>query len=221
MRVRSAKLRAGEEFLSTIVVKPMLVRLETCDDRVTRSGVMFRGMLIWRTIAAADVPAFGASAKMQPPSAQSRAFDTACSAWLDRRVDAIPLGLHRLLSDVCSLSVAPHGGRAKSGAIRQPQSQRVWWDCGAGSKFGSAKSVCRAATTRRGGLRGPSLRDSCRRSVRGHHRCFHVTRRLAVGNARVALPNFYDVAIGIANIAASLTVLGLGLREEFGSSTSP
>ena len=45
--------------------------------------------------------------------------------------------------------------------------------------------------------------------------------RLAVSDARVALPNFYDVAIGIANIAARLTVLGLGLGDELGSSTSP
>ena len=54
-----------------------------------------------------------------------------------------------------------------------------------------------------------------------HRRCFQVSRRLAVSDARVALPNFYDVAVGIANIAARLTVLGLGLREELGSSTSP
>ena len=50
--------------------------------------------------------------------------------------------------------------------------------------------------------------------------------RLAVCDARVAfptsiLPNFYDVAIGIANVAARLAVLGLGLRDELGSSTSP
>jgi hypothetical protein len=37
--------RAGEEFFSTIVVKPVLARLEARDDRVTRSGV-FRCMLI-------------------------------------------------------------------------------------------------------------------------------------------------------------------------------
>jgi len=47
MRVRSGKLRAGEEFLCTIVVKPSLAVLETRDDRVTRSGVMFRRMLTW------------------------------------------------------------------------------------------------------------------------------------------------------------------------------
>ena len=44
--------------------------------------------------------AFGASAKMQPPSAQSQAFDTTCSAWLGRWIDTIPLGFHRLLSDL-------------------------------------------------------------------------------------------------------------------------
>jgi hypothetical protein len=36
------------------------------------------------------MPAFGASAEMEPPSAQSQAFDTTCSAWLDCRVDTIP-----------------------------------------------------------------------------------------------------------------------------------
>jgi hypothetical protein len=47
MRVRSVKLRAGEELLGTIVVKPPLAWLETRDYRVTRSGVVFRCMLIW------------------------------------------------------------------------------------------------------------------------------------------------------------------------------
>jgi len=37
---------------------------------------------------------------MQPPSAQSQAFDAACSVWLGRWIDTIPLGLHRLLSDL-------------------------------------------------------------------------------------------------------------------------
>ncbi|MGB7254419.1 MAG: hypothetical protein WBC94_12505, partial [Xanthobacteraceae bacterium] len=43
--------------------------------------------------------ALGASAKMKPPAARSRAFDATCSAWLGRGVDTIPLGLHRLFSD--------------------------------------------------------------------------------------------------------------------------
>src|SRR5580698_2351379 len=98
MRVRSRKLRAGAEFLFTIVVKPPLARLEAGDYRMTCSDAMFPCMLAWRTIAAADVTAFCASAQMKPPSARGRAFDATRSAWLGRWVDAIPLGFHRLLS---------------------------------------------------------------------------------------------------------------------------
>jgi hypothetical protein len=105
MRVRSVKLRAGDEFFSTTVIKPPLARLEARDYRMTRSGVMFRCMLIWRSITAADVTAFGASAKMQPPSTESQAFDATCSAWLDCWVDTIPLGIHRLLSDFLLLQL--------------------------------------------------------------------------------------------------------------------
>ena len=47
MRVRGLKLWAGEGFLNAVVVKPVLARLEARDDRVTRSGVVFRRMLIW------------------------------------------------------------------------------------------------------------------------------------------------------------------------------
>ena len=45
--------------------------------------------------------------------------------------------------------------------------------------------------------------------------------RLAVSDARVALPNFYNVAIRIANVAARLAVFGLRLGDELGSSASP
>jgi len=47
MRTRSGKLRAGEKFFSTIVVKPVLAGLEARDDRVTCRGVMLRCMLTW------------------------------------------------------------------------------------------------------------------------------------------------------------------------------
>jgi hypothetical protein len=105
MRVRSGKLRAGEGFLSTVVVKPMLAWLEARDYRVTRGGVVFRCMLTWGTIAAADVTAFGASAKMEPPFARGHAFDATCSARLGRRFDTIPYGLHGLLSDFLLLQL--------------------------------------------------------------------------------------------------------------------
>jgi len=47
MTVRSVKLRATDELLRTIVVKPMLARLKARDYRVTRGSVMLRCMLIW------------------------------------------------------------------------------------------------------------------------------------------------------------------------------
>src|SRR5690348_8437307 len=96
MRVRGVKLRAGEELSGTIVVKPSLARLEARDYRMTRSPVMFRCMLIWRSITAADVPAFDTSAKMQPPPALGQAFDATRSAWPGCEVDAVPLRVHRV-----------------------------------------------------------------------------------------------------------------------------
>jgi hypothetical protein len=69
--------------------------------------------------------------------------------------------------------------------------------------------------------KNPSSQTSRRRSVHDHHRCFHVSYRLAVRDARVALPNFYDVTVRIANVAARLAVFGLWLCDELGSSASP
>ena len=170
MRVRGVKLRAGEGLSGTIVVKPVLARLEACDDRVARGRVMLRCMLTWRTITAADMTAFGASAKVKPPSAQSQAFDATCSAWFGRRVDTVPLGFHGLFSDFRLVELLFIGGPTR------------------GTPFDSL------------------LMCSC---------------RSAVSNARVALPNFYNIAIGIANVAARLAVLGLRLGDELRSSTSP
>jgi hypothetical protein len=125
MRVRSVKLRAGEELLCTVVVEPPLARFEARDYRVTRSGVMFRRMLIWRTITTADVPTFGASAKMKPPSSRSQAFDATCSAWLGRWVDTIPLRVHRLLAYFLLLQLPLVDGQTKGGATRRPPGPHV------------------------------------------------------------------------------------------------
>src|SRR5277367_2824254 len=46
-------------------------------------------------------------------------------------------------------------------------------------------------------------------------------RRLAVSDARLALPDFYNVAVGIADVAARLAILFLRLRNELGSATPP
>ena len=60
-----------------------------------------------------------------------------------------------------------------------------------------------------------------RTAIRGHQRCFHVSCRLAVSEARLALPNFYNVTIRIANVAERLAVLFLWLCDKLGSSISP
>ena len=164
MTVRSVKLRAGEGFFCTIVVKPLLAGLEARDDRVTRSGVMFRCMLTWRGVAAADVTAFGASAKMQPPAALSQTFDATCSARLRRWIDAVPLGLHWLLSDF-PLSCFSSTDRPK---------RRI-------------QMLCRSA----------------------------------VGDARVALPDLYNIAVRIANVAARFAVLLLWFGDKLRSAASP
>ena len=203
--MRGLEPRAGEEFFGPIVVEPPLTRLEARDDRVTRSGVMFRCMLVRRTIAAADVTAFGASAKMKPPSAQSRAFDATCSAWLGRRVDAIPLRLHRLLCDFFASAARP----ADQKGARCDSLHRTAFrpDCRARCRSGlsRAKQVCGAAT-----IRPPPPTAAA-----------DVSCRLAVSDARIALPNFDNIAIGVANVAACLAVFGLRLGQEFGSSLSP
>ena len=60
-----------------------------------------------------------------------------------------------------------------------------------------------------------------RTAVRGRHKCFHVPYGLAVSEARLALADFYNVTIRIANVAACLAVLFLWLCDKLGSSISP
>src|SRR3954465_3072211 len=95
MRVRTLKLRAGESLSRAIVVKPSFTRLEARDDRMTCRRAVFRCVLIWGRITAADVTAFDTSAKVKPPPARSRAFHAPRSAWFGREIDAAPLRLHR------------------------------------------------------------------------------------------------------------------------------
>jgi len=42
-----------------------------------------------------------------------------------------------------------------------------------------------------------------------------------VRNARLALSNFYNITVGIADVAARLAILILWLRDELGSAASP
>ena len=227
MRVRSVKLRAGDEFFCTIVVKPPLARLEARDYRVTRSGAVFRCMLIWRTITAADVTTFGTSAKMQPPTACSQAFDATCSAWLGHRVDTIPLGLHRLLSDFLLLQLLRINGRTIGALFESLNLNGVGLDCRTGSRFGLSPASRCAALPRLGRPRRPRRPKRIRPPAPHPAEVQAVTMdafmscRLAVSDARAALPNFYNITIRIANVAARLAVLGLRLRDKLGPSFSP
>ena len=101
MRLRARKLRAGESLSCPIVVKPSFARLEARDDRVPRRRVVFRCMLTGRSIAAADVTALDASAKMKPPPASGRAFHATRSTRLGCEVDAIALRRHRSIHWKC------------------------------------------------------------------------------------------------------------------------
>ena len=84
---------------------------------------------------------------MQPPSAQSQAFDTTCSAWLDRWVDTIPLGFHRLLSDFRLLQLLLIDGRTRGALFDTLDLNGCWTEDWFQIWFVPAKQVCGAATT--------------------------------------------------------------------------
>ena len=54
--------------LLLIIIKPILTRLEAGNDRMPGCSRMLGRMLARRTVAATDVPAFGTSAEMKPPT---------------------------------------------------------------------------------------------------------------------------------------------------------
>src|SRR5262245_13670611 len=84
MRVRRGKSWTGKEFTGTVVVKPALTWLETCDNRVMGRGVVLRRMLVRRIIAAANMATLGASAKLQPPTPCCQTLDATSVARLGR-----------------------------------------------------------------------------------------------------------------------------------------
>src|SRR6202046_2890970 len=98
MRVRTGQLRTVKSFLGSVIIEPILAGLEAVDDRVAGGLVMLGGMLAGRTIAAADVTTFGASAQVQPPSARRQTFDTACAAWFRIQIDSLDRKSTRLNS---------------------------------------------------------------------------------------------------------------------------
>src|ERR1700733_2469782 len=61
--------------LILVVPEPVLTRLETPDDPVPTLAGVRAGVLARRTVAAADVPARGAAAQVEPPPVRRVAFD--------------------------------------------------------------------------------------------------------------------------------------------------
>lgn len=71
-----------------VVVEPILTRLKAGNHRMAGLMKVLSRVLARRSIATADVPAFGATPQVQPPSAACQALDTAISSGRYIRVDA-------------------------------------------------------------------------------------------------------------------------------------
>jgi hypothetical protein len=112
--MRRGQVRTGKEVARSIIIKPSLACLETRDDRVASGCIVFRCMLTWRIIAAADVTTFGASAKMQPPTAGRQAFNTAGPTRLGRGINTRSLRRHVASGVVCAASLPPRSLRNPS-----------------------------------------------------------------------------------------------------------
>src|SRR5437660_7420395 len=69
-----------EHQLIRIAPEPLLARLIRADDRVLGGAEMFGCVLSRRVVAAADVPAAGAHAQMDPPAARLEALHAAIAA---------------------------------------------------------------------------------------------------------------------------------------------
>jgi hypothetical protein len=95
---RVGKPLARNHFSVPIVEKPGLPRFEAGRNRMSRGMEMLRSMLTGRTIATADVPAFGATPQMKPPCACCEALDAALAARRHIRIDSMTFSFHgRLL----------------------------------------------------------------------------------------------------------------------------
>lgn len=87
--VGAGQFGAVERATRPVVVKPILAGLEALDDRVAGCGVMGGGVLGWRCVTTADVPAGGTSPQVHPPAGRSggQALHTTGPARWNRRVD--------------------------------------------------------------------------------------------------------------------------------------
>src|SRR5580658_8646343 len=88
MPPRLRELLARGHLLSPVVIKPSFSRFKTCGNRMSRGMEMLRGMLTGRTVATADMPAFGATPQVKPPSACCKAIGAALAARGHIRIDS-------------------------------------------------------------------------------------------------------------------------------------
>lgn len=89
---RGSQLLALGVRVLAVVVEPVLIRLEAADEWVVLLGRVLAGVLRWRLIAAADVPALDASAQVEPPATCGQALNAAGPAGRDGRVDGGMVG---------------------------------------------------------------------------------------------------------------------------------
>jgi len=73
--------------VGVVVPEPVLAGLERPDDRMSGGTPVRRRMAGQRVVAATDVAARGAPAKVHPPPADRIALDTSCAARRDCRID--------------------------------------------------------------------------------------------------------------------------------------
>src|SRR5271165_3982201 len=85
---RSQRWPALVHLLSLVVPEPFLARLEAPDQRVP-GRLRVRGRVLrWRGVAAADVPASGTAAEVDPPAADFITLHAASPAGRNGRVNA-------------------------------------------------------------------------------------------------------------------------------------
>lgn len=94
MRGWRFEFRAFEEVAGAIVEEPILAGFKGDDNRMTSRRMMFRGVLIRRGIAAANVTTLGAAAEMQPPITVRQALNAAGSACRGAERDSASLSFH-------------------------------------------------------------------------------------------------------------------------------
>src|SRR5258705_12840115 len=82
------QLRAVVELLLLVAPEPRLARLEAAHQRVAGGRGVGAGVLGRRAVTAADVPALGASAQVEPPAGDLVALHAAGAAGWHARVES-------------------------------------------------------------------------------------------------------------------------------------